>query len=225
MRNKRLAAGAVAATLLIGSVGLAVVNSGVVPDNTVAKKIDEPVIADNEHSFAYGTVQSLYYKINELWRLSINSDLSMETISAISALNSGFNSELLEKAVEVEGEGIIDEYIYAVLAGLDFELYLEDKDAYEAARSGAIYTGEVLTQTKIDEYLNQLNEKTANAQVDEALNSAPEGEVTIPKAVNNRDSAMPEVPTAQSVMPDNPAEAIRRETEAITSHALGIEVE
>ena len=224
MQKRRLAAGIVAAALLVGSVGFAVVNSSTSLEN-VAVNFEEPVVSNNDYSFAYGVVQSLYYKINELWRLSINSDLDMETVSAISVLNSGFDSELLEKAVEAEGDDVIDEYIYAILAGLDFELYLEDREAYDKAKNETIYTGEVLTQEKIDEYLNKLNEETAEMQVNEAVTSVPEAEVPSPGAANDISTAMPQAPTAESVLPENPAESIRRETEAITNRALGIEVE
>lgn len=216
MRTKRIAAGIVAAAVLTGSVGVAVVYRG---DTAVVNDNDIEQTVATEYSYEYGVVQSLWFKINELWRLSINSDLDMEVITAISALNSGFDSELLMKAVKAEGDEVIDEYIYSVLAGLDFELYLSDKEEYEKAKSEAEYTGEVLTVERINEYLNQLNEQTANKQVDEALNSVPV--IDVP----NNSTVTPEVPTAESILPENPAEAVRRETEAITNRALGIEVE
>ena len=220
MKKRRLAAGIAAAALLVGSVGLSVVNSGGTMDWSTS--IDKgTTTANTVYDFTYGKVQSLYFKINELWRLSINSDLAMETVTAISTLNSGFDSELLEKAIEAEG----DDVIYAVLAGLDFELYLEDREAYDKAKVEAPYTGEILTQEDIDMYLNQVNEETANAQVNDAINSVKEGvEAPIPGVANDFSSATPQSPSANSVLPENPAESIRRETDEITNSALGIEV-
>ncbi len=218
MKIKRIAAGIVAAAVLAGSVGFAVLNGGKAeaqPEKHTEQK-------NAEYGYEYGTVQSLWFKINELWRLSINSDLDTETVAAISALNNGFDSELLMKAIKAEGDEVIDEYIYSVLVGLDFELYLSDKEAYEKAKADAAYTGEVLTVEKIDEYLNQLNEETAKQQVKDALNTAPTVEAPKP-AVEMPLS--PEVPTAESILPENPADTVKKETEAITNRAFGNEVE
>lgn len=224
MKKRRIAAGIVAVALLVGSVGVAVINSSGTSERTLSNT-DKSNITNTEYNFAYGIAQSLYFKINELWRLSINSDLSMETATAISVLNSGFDSELLEKAIIDNGDEVIDEYIYAVLSGLDFELYLEDRAAYDKAKDEMQYTGEILTQEAIDKYLNQVNEETAKTQVNEAINSVQEGvDVPTPGVANGFSSAMPQSPYADSVLPENPADAIRKETDAITNQALGIEV-
>lgn len=220
MKKDRIAAGIVAAAVLAGSVGFAVLNSG--ETEAVAGESSAEQTASEQYGYEYGVVQSLWFKINELWRLSINSELDMETINAVSVLNNGFDSELLMKAVKAEGDEVIDEYIYSVLAGLDFELYLGDRDAYEQAKAEAVYTGEVLTADKIEEYLNQLNEQTAKDQVNEALNTSVE--VPKPEAEIENSNA-PEIPTAESVLPENPADAVKRETEAITNRAFGIGVE
>lgn len=218
LNYKRIAAGAVAVAVLAGSIGVVALHSNGVAETEAVAQTGELPIAD--YGYEYGIMQNLYFKINELWRLGINSDLDREIVSAVSALNSGFNGELLMEAIKAEGSEVVDEYIYSVLAGLDFNLYLSDKEAYDKAKAEAIYTGEILTEDKINDYLNQLNEETAKAQVNEALNSAPTVEVPTPGGPG---SITP--PTAESVMPENPADAIRRETEAITNRAMGIEVE
>ncbi len=218
MKSKRIAAGIVAAAVLAGSVGFTVVNGG----RAEAQPEKQTVQKNMEYGYEYGTVQNLWFKVNELWRLSINSDLDTETVAAISALNNGFDSELLMKAIKAQGDEVIDEYIYSVLAGLDFELYLSDKEAYEKAKADAAYTGEVLTVEKIDEYLNQLNEETARQQVNDALNTTPTVEAPKPAAEM---PLSPEIPTAESILPENPADAVKKETEAITNRAFGNEVE
>lgn len=218
MQTKRIAAGIVAAAVLAGSVGFAVVNGGKAeaqPEKQTERK-------NIEYGYEYGIVQNLWFKVNELWRLSINSDLDAETVTAISALNNGFDSELLMKAIKAEGDEVIDEYIYSVLAGLDFEIYLSDKEAYENAKADVAYTGEILTVEKIDEYLNKLNEETAKQQVNDALNTTPTVEAPKPTAEM---PSTPEVPTAESILPENPADAVKKETEAITNRAFGNEVE
>lgn len=218
MQTRRIAAGVIAAAVLAGSVSFAVINKGEAKTRPEKQTQQE----NAEYGYEYGVAQSLWFKINELWRLSLNSDLDMETVNAISALNNGFDSELLMKAVKAEGDGVVDEYIYAVLAGLDFELYLSDREAYDKARADAAYTGEVLTAAKIDEYLNRLNEETAKKQVNDALNTTPSVQAPRTEA---EVTSVPEVPTAESVLPENPADAVKKETQAITNHALGIEVE
>ncbi len=218
MQTKRIAAGIIAAAVLAGSVSFAVINKG----EAEAPPEKQTQQENTEYGYEYGIAQSLWFKINELWRLSLNSDLDMETVNAISALNNGFDSELLMKAIKAEGDEVVDEYIYAVLAGLDFELYLSDREAYDKAKADAAYTGEVLTAAKIDEYLNQLNEETAKQQVNDALNTTPSVESPRPEA---EVPSVPEAPTAESILPENPADAVKKETQAITNRALGIEVE
>ena len=226
MQKKRIAAGIIAVAVLAGSVGLAVFNKEDSALDSPSIQKAPMQVQDEAYSYAYGIVQSLYFKISELWRMSINSDMDANTVAAISLLRSGFDAELLTRAIEAEGDDIIDEYIYSVLAGLDFELYMSDRDAYEKAKSESGYTGEVLTQESIEKYFDQLNDEIAESHINDALSSVPTVEVPTPEApTSGGASLIPETPTAESVLPQNPADAVRKETEAITNHAFGIEVE
>ena len=223
MKKHRLAAGIVATIMLAGTAGFAVVNSEKTTDISMSNVNELAEEEEIKYSASYGLVQSLYYKINELWRLSINSDLSSETTAAISTLNDGFDTKLLEKAINAKGEEVIDEYIYSVIAGLDFDLYLDDEAAYEELRDNAEYIGEVLTQTSIDEYLNQLNREIVQTQINTSIN-VPSVDLPMPIA-EEKAPTMPKLQTVESAVPQNPVDAVRRETNAITENALGIEVE
>lgn len=226
MQPKRIAAGIIAATVLAGSVSLAVFNREAHESDPSSIQNVPAQAQDKAYSYAYGIVQSLNFKISDLWRMSLNSDLDADTVEAISLLNSGFDAELLTRAIEAEGDEIIDEYIYSVLAGLDFDLYMSDRDAYEKAKSETGYTGEVLTQESIEKYFDQLNDEIAKNHINNALGSVPTVDVPTPDVPASGGAVlMPETPTAESVLPQNPADAIRQETEAITNHAFGIEVE
>ncbi len=205
MNGKRLAAGAIAAAVVVGSIGAAAVNGSRLKSEEPEMQTEQ--LRDEAYTYEYGAVQSLYFKINELWRLSINSDLDKETKEAIDTLNSGFDSELLEKAIREEGESVVDEYIYSVLAGLNFELYLSDKEDYEKEKADSGYAGEILTTEKIDEYLQELNKSEAEKQREAAENEAFPKNAEEPAAVKPK----AETPDSKSLLPENPAERVKSE--------------
>ncbi len=203
MNGKRLAAGAIAAAVVVGSIGAAAVNGSRLKSEEPEMQTEQ--LRDEAYTYEYGAVQSLYFKINELWRLSINSDLDAETVNAIATLNNGFDSELLMKALRAEGGAVIDEYIYSVLAGLDFELYLSDKEAYEKEKADSGYAGEILTTEKIDEYLQELNKSEGKKLIVAAYNEAFPKTAEEPAAVEPKT----ETPDSKSLLPENPAERVK----------------
>ncbi len=174
------------------------------------KSIRETNNISNEQSSA----ENLKFKIGELWRLSLNSDLDLDLKNSINTLNQNFDASTLANAIQKTDEEfdvIADEYLAAIQMDLDFMLYLYDYAAYENAKSETKYSGVILTIKMIDEYLNKLNteeaENIVNHTNDETIN-VPNVEVP---------NIQLEVPKAGDILPKNPADEIKAEMENITN--------
>lgn len=215
MKTKRIAAIITALAVLMGTASAVLLRKNA----EVYKETENSVnnVEEGNSSKYLGQAQSIWLKINELWRLSLNSELEEWVKTAVQKINSEFDADKLLLAAEKsedDFEAVADEYLAALQLGLDFDKYTADREEYEKEKSDVDYSGEILTCEKIDEYLNQLNTETANEQVSAAVNT-PVPSVEAPAA------DVPEAPNAKSVLPENPAEKIRNETEEITNRALG----
>lgn len=213
----RISAIAVAIALIASIIGGAVVSKRVVSkpnDDKVwaneMQKSNNVDIISNEQSSA----ENLKFKIGELWRLSLNSDLDLDLKNSINTLNQNFDASTLANAIQKTDEEfdvIADEYLAAIQMDLDFMLYLNDYAAYENAKSETKYSGVILTIKMIDEYLNKLNteeaENIVNHTNDETIN-VPNVEVP---------NIQPELPKAGDILPKNPADEIKAEIENITN--------
>lgn len=172
--------------------------------------ITDNIISDIEESRA----ENLKFKISELWRLSLNSDLDAEIKNAVQIINQNYDSDKLADAVkktEEDFEVVADEYLASLQLGIDFDLYVSDREAYEQEKGDINYEEELLTVEKIDEYLNELNTKEAEDIVNQANNK--QGNVPVVENPN----VQPKVPNAESVLPKNPADEIRKEIDNITN--------
>lgn len=212
MKTKQIAAIIIALAVFMGSASAVLIEKNTEVYEETKNSVN---IVEGSNSSKYlGEIQSIWLKINELWRLSLNSELEEWVKTAVQKINSEFDADKLLLAAEKSGadfETVADEYLAALQIGLDFEKYTEDREAYEKEKSDIDYSGEILTCRKIDEYLNQLNTEAASEQVSAAVNT-PAPSVETPA---------PDVPNPRSILPVNPAEKIRNETDEITNRAFG----
>ena len=166
---------------------------------------------DKISDFEESRSENLKFKISELWRLSLNSDLDASVKNAVQIINQNYDSEKLADAVkkpEEEFDIVADEYLVSLQIEIDFDLYVSDRETYEQEKGEINYEGELLTVEKIEEYLNELNTKEA----EDIVNHANSKQIS----VENPD-VQPEVPNAESVLPKNPADEIRKEIDNITN--------
>lgn len=208
MKIKRLIAASVAIIVMTGCVGAAVFIGG---------EEEKHVYADTEYNVNSAKAQNLQFKINELWRLGLNSSIDENIKSTVQKINTEFNAEKLAEAVALSGEDFevaADEYLLSIQLGINFDSYTNDRESYEEEKASAVSPKEILTCAKIDEYLNRLNRETAEKQV--AAATAPNVNVSASNAVVPGTDA--DVPKAEDILPENPAQRVKDEIEAITPH-------
>ena len=221
MKIKKLIAAAVAVVITTGSIGTAAFIGFKKGENTLYSNAE---YSNAEYNENLAKVQNLQFKINEMWRLGLNSSLNEDIKNAIQKVNSEFNSEKLTAALELSDEDfevVADEYLLSLQLEIDFDNYIDNREMYEKEKASAVNIGEILTCARIDEYLNKLNIETAAKQV--AAATAQNVNVGTPHVnVSGTDIA---VPKAKDVLPENPGEAVKRETGAISNSAMRIEVD
>lgn len=171
-------------------------------------------ISNEVNNLAQSQAENLKFKISELWRLSLNSDLDAEIKNAVQIINQNYDSGKLVDAVKKTAEGfdvVADEYLASLQMGTNFDMYVSDSENYEREKDDINYREELLTVEKIDEYLNELNAKKA----EDIVNRTNNEQVNLP--IIESPNVQPEVPNAESVLPKNPADEIRKEIDSITN--------
>ncbi len=114
-------------------------------------------------------------------------------------------------------DAVMDEYLLALQFDLDLASYQSDKEAYlksKAEQTAGVQDNEIVTMEQLEKaVLEQLQPKTA-ADTDNAKDIK---EHTLTSAEENTDSPLPEIkpPAPGDVIPQNPAEAVKQEIEAI----------
>lgn len=221
LKKKMIRIGAiiVACTICIGIIGNTVMGNKtktVGSTDSADFSVQTKQIATNDKisDFEESRSENLKFKISELWRLSLNSELDAEIKNSIQIINHNYDSEKLADAVEKTEEDfdiVADEYLVSLQLGIDFDLYVSDRETYDQERGDINYEEELLTVEKIGEYLNELNTKEA----EDIVNHANSKQVSIP-SVENPD-VQPEIPNAESVLPRNPVDEIRRGIDNITN--------
>lgn len=169
---------------------------------------------DKISDFEESRSENLKFKISELWRLSLNSELDAEIKNSIQIINQNYDSEKLVDAVEKTEEDfdvVADEYLVSLQLGIDFDLYVSDRETYEQEKGDINYEEELLTVEKIGEYLNELNTKEA----EDIINHANSKQISVPSV--EKPDVHPEIPNSESVLPKNPVDEIRREIDNITN--------
>lgn len=169
---------------------------------------------DRINDFEESRAENLKFKIGELWRLSLNSDLDTSIKNAVQIINRNYDSEKLADAVkrtEEDFDVVANEYLASLQLEIKFELYVSDREAYKQEKDDINYGEELLTVEKIDEYLNELNAKEA----EDIVNRTNNEQVNLP--IIESPNVQPEVPNAESVLPKNPADEIRKEIDGITN--------
>lgn len=171
-------------------------------------------ISNEVNNLEQSQAENLKFKISELWRLSLNSDLDASIKNAVQIINQNYDSKKLAdivKKTEEDFDVVADEYLASLQLGIDFELYINDREVYEQEKGDINYGDELLTVEKIDEYLNELNAKEA----EDIVNRTNNEQANLP--IIESPNAQPEVPNAESVLPKNPADEIRKEIDEIVS--------
>lgn len=169
-------------------------------------------IPNEVNNFEQSQAENLEFKINELWRLSLNSDLDTSIKNAVQIINQNYDSGKLADAVkktEEDFDVVADEYLASLQLGIKFDLYVSDREAYEQEKGEINYGEELLTIEKIDEYLNNLNTKEAEDIVNRT--NSDQANLSVVKSPN----VQPEVPKAENILPKNPADEIKAEIENI----------
>lgn len=215
----RICAVILACAICIGIIGSTVITNKSIMvesnDSTNFNAQTAQIPTNNEMSdFEESRAENLRFKISELWRLSLNSELDAEIKNSIQIVNQNYDLDKLADAVkktEEDFDVVADEYLVSLQLGIDFDLYVSDREAYEQEKGESNYGEELLTVENIDEYLNELNTKEAEDIVNQANNK--QGNIPI---VENPD-VQPEIPNAESVLPRNPVDEIRRGIDNITN--------
>lgn len=215
----RICAVIVACTICLGIIGSTVMgNKTATVGSTDSADLDVQTTHvetnDRINEFEESRAENLKFKIGELWRLSLNSDLDTSIKNAVQIINQNYDSEKLADAVkktEEDFDVVANEYLASLQLEIKFELYVSDREAYEQEKDDINYGEELLTVEKIDEYLNELNAKEA----EDIVNRTNNEQVNLP--IISSPNVQPEVPNAKSVLPKNPADEIRKEIDGIAS--------
>lgn len=215
----RICAVILACAICIGIIGSTVITNKSIMvesnDSTNFNAQTAQMPTNNEMSdFEESRAENLKFKIGELWRLSLNSDLDTSIKNAVQIINQNYDSEKLADAVkktEEDFDVVANEYLASLQLEIKFELYVSDREAYEQEKDDINYGEELLTVEKIDEYLNELNAKEA----EDIVNRTNNEQVNLP--IIESPNVQPEVPNAESVLPKNPADEIRKEIDGITN--------
>lgn len=115
-------------------------------------------------------------------------------------------------------ERVLDEYLYALQAGLALEEYLKDREAYEKQKDEKSLTldaQKVITMAKIEEMmLKKLQQSNTQNKPDTPDRIEP-GE-TPDKTEADQDIPKPPVPDMEDVKPKNPSDEIMNEIKQIS---------
>lgn len=124
-------------------------------------------------------------------------------------------------------EKVLDEYLYTLQLGINLELYLTDKKAYEEQRkekSAGIDPQKVITAAKIDEKLlekiQQQSLNNTNQTVPDAVQ--PPGVQNITGTSTNNYDSLTQEPEIGNINPPKPEDEINKEINELINKSMGI---
>lgn len=199
------------------------------------EKLKEEGFSEEEISAAKSLAERVLFQLEEISNMQItlpsqpdpkvNVNEDKEDISTYTQLAGKINlSEAVYLILKLRDEfggmqAALDEYLCALQLDIDLSRYLTDKEGYlkqKQDKTVEMAVQDIITSARIEEKLLDMLQYMNKR--DEGLSETKTGIPQIPDAV--KESLLPDVqaPDMQDIRPQNPAEAIMQEINAITAN-------